>query len=258
MPGSPSDPPPSPPDPLPTAELIRLLAAARRVTGLHVILRDLSGRSGLPPAWLYHDGPACRRARGGRSAAAAGCADFCAGSVLRELAASGGGRVHACPFGLREVAVPVHSRERFLGVLFAGPLAADAPGDDLRLLLEALALRCAQLLDGAAVRGATREARIVAWIEAGLARPLALAGLAAHLGLSPSRCGHHLKELFGLTFPALVRRQRMQAAARLLAGCGAGVAEVARRVGYRDAERFARHFRAVHGAAPRAWRSARA
>lgn len=244
---------------MPTAELVSLLAAARRVTGLHVILRDLSGRSGLAPEWRYHNGTACVRARRGRTATAAGCADFCAGTVLRELAAADGGRVHTCPFGLREIAVPVHSRERFLGVLYAGPCRGGAQGvDDRRLLLEALAQRIAVLLDDAAVVGDVREARIVAWIEAGLARPLALTALAAHLRLSPSRCGHQLKELFGLTFPALVRRSRMQAAARLLIPNGESVAAVARRVGYRDPERFARHFRAQHGCTPSVWRAGRA
>lgn len=244
---------------MPTAELISLLAAARRVTGLRVILRDLSGRSGLAPEWRYHNGAPCLRARRGRTATAAGCTAFCAGTVLRELAAADRGRVHTCPFGIREIAVPVHSRERILGVLYAGPCRGGAQAsDDRRLLLEALAQRIAALLDDAAVVGDEREARIVAWIEAGLDRPLALTALAAHLGLSPSRAGHQLKELFGLTFPALVRRSRMQAAARQLAPGGAAVAAVARQVGYRDPERFARHFRAQHGCTPSAWRSGRA
>lgn len=242
--------------PAPTADILRLLAAARRVTGLTVILRDLSGRSGLPPDWRYHHGAACRRARRGRGMAP--CVAFCAGTVLRELPGTDG-RVHTCPLGVREIAVPVHSRERFLGVLYAGPCAGTAAADeDRRLLLDAVARRLAGLLDDAAVTGGEREARIVAWVEAGLARPLALPALARHLALSPSRCGHLVKELFGLTFPALVRRCRMQAAARLLAGGDERIATVARQVGYRDAERFAAHFRAVHGCPPSAFRQGRA
>lgn len=251
-----------------TDDLRSLLGAARRITGLRVIFRDQCGRSGLERAWLVHADAACSRAMGPPQGPAA-CRAFCAGSVLRELAASARGRIHTCPFGHTEIAVPVHSRERFLGVLFAGPchvgpgpLPADLIAvpdqvwlDDRLLLLEVLAGHVAGLLDEAPVAGVDRQGVIVAYIEERLAESLPLAALAAHLGLSPSRCGHHVKELFGVTYPALVRRTRMQAAARLLGSGGLSVAAVAERVGCRDADWFARHFRAVHGCSPAAWKA---
>lgn len=255
-------------NPPPTAAIQELLAAAGRVTGLRVILRDLSGRSGLGREWVNHLDPACAAAKA-RPGGFATCIAFCAGDVLRALAAGGAARIHTCPHGHTEIAVPVLARERFLGVLFAGPCHT-GPGPaaaglvavpdpvwlaDRLALLDALALRLALLLDDAPVVGKDRESRIVAFIEAHLDRPLALAELAAHLELSTSRCGHHIKELFGVTFPALVRRTRMQVAARLLsAEPDLAVGEVAHRVGCQDLDWFTRHFRIVHGCSPVAWR----
>lgn len=248
-------------------QLRDLLGAARRLTGLRVIFRDLSGRSGLEREWIVHTDPACSRAMSGKDGRGA-CLAFCAGTVLRELAATGQGRIHRCPHGFTEIAVPVHSRERYLGVIYAGPChlgpgpappgAVVVPGPgwlaDRQIILSAIAPRIAELLDDAPVAAESdRQARIVAFIESRLAAPLPLAALAAHLGLSVSRCGHHVKELFGLTFPALVRRTRMEAAARLLGGGGLTVAEAAARVGCRDPDWFARHFRVIHGCTPAAW-----
>ena len=249
-------------------DLRALLGAARRVIGLRVIFRDQSGRSGLDGEWLFHEGPACRRAKGPPDGPAV-CWAFCAGTVLRELAATCQARIHTCPFGYTEIAVPVHSRERFLGVVFAGPCwlgEGPAPTDvapvpdrawleDRLLLLRGLAQQIAAVLDEAPVVESDRQARIVAFIEANLAGDLQLSDLAAALDLSPSRSGHLVKELFGLTFPALVRRTRMQAAARHLAAGGLGVAEVAAKVGCHDAAWFARQFRLVHGMTPSAWRA---
>ncbi|MEK7414411.1 MAG: AraC family transcriptional regulator [Planctomycetota bacterium] len=251
----------------PTATIRDLLAAARRLTGLRVIFRDLSGRSGLDVEWMYHQDSACQRMRVGRQGAAT-CVGFCAGSVLRDMAAHAQARVHVCPFGFTEIVVPVQRREHLLGVLYAGPChvgSGKAEADlvpvpnptwlaDRQLLLEALALRLGDVLDGARALGDDRPALIIAWIEAGLSGTLPLAGLAQHLGLSSSRCGHHVKELFGVTFPTLVRRTRMQAAARMLAKDGVSVAAAAQRVGCRDMDWFSRQFRGVHGCTPAVWR----
>jgi AraC-like DNA-binding protein len=237
--------------------LLHLLAATRAVTGLRVIFRDLSGRSALPGEWMHHNGPGCLAAKAAPGGFAR-CIAFCAGSVLRELAAEGRPRIHTCPFGKVEIAIPVHNNDSYLGVLFAGLPEGTAPPErawleDRLAVLEAVAGHIAVLIAGTAVVGDDRQARIVAHLEQHLHDHITLTDLAHRIGLSPSRCGHHVRELFGITFPALVRRIRMQTAARLLAQHGLSVAEAAARVGCRDRDWFARHFREIHGCTPATW-----
>lgn len=238
-----------------TITIQRLLVAARAVTDLRVIYRDLSGRSGLDGEWAYHLGPDCLAAKAGGGIRR--CIAFCAGSVLRELAADGRARTHQCPFGRTEIALPVLVGDSILGVLYAGIDGArrhdQAWLEDRQVLLEAVALRIAGLLDGAEVAGADLQTRILACVERGLPGPVPLTAVAREVGLSPSRCGHRVKDLFGITFPALVRRARMQLAGRLLQQGGLGVAQVAARVGCRDRDWFARQFRREHGCSPAAW-----
>lgn len=238
-----------------SAALRRLLAATRAVTGLRVIYRDLSGRSGLDGEWAYHLGPDCLAAKA--DGGIRRCIAFCAGSVLRDLAASGCARVHTCPAGRTEIAVPVLAGDSLLGVLYAGVDGGSRPADgwlaDRQALLEAVALRLAILLQGRAVAGGDLQARILACVERGLPGQVTLTAVARQVGLSPSRCGHRVKDLFGITFPALVRRARMQAAARLLQQGGLGVAQVAARVGCRDRDWFTRQFRREHGCSPAAF-----
>lgn len=248
------------------SELQELLAAASRVTGLRVIFRDIGGRADLASGWASHEDPACRRAKSSDGMKA--CIAFCAGSVLRELAEVGSARIHTCPFGHTEIAVPVHSDGRFLGVLFAGPCHL-GPGRarpdlvrvtdrawlvDRQRLLVALADSIAAALTRAEPSGNSRVARITAYIAAHLGGAVTLTALAAHLDLSPSRTGHLVKDHFGLTVPALVRRTRMEAAARMLTGSTLSIAAIAQRVGCRDRDWFTRHFRAVHGCTPAVWR----
>jgi AraC-like DNA-binding protein len=152
----------------------------------------------------------------------------------------------------------VHAGGRFLGVLFAGrapdPTLPSGWWEDRRELLAALAERVAALVADADAGSHDRQARIVAFVERHLAGRPTLGALARHLGLSPSRTGHQVKDLFGITFPALVRRLRLAAAARLLEQEGMTVQAAAARVGCRDRDWFARHFRAAYGRPPSAWR----
>jgi AraC-like DNA-binding protein len=53
-----------------------------------------------------------------------------------------------------------------------------------------------------------------------------------------------------------ITERRMREARRLLADTDLTVAEIARRVGYRDAGYFVRRFRTAHGVPPVAWRRA--
>lgn len=74
--------------------------------------------------------------------------------------------------------------------------------------------------------------------------------LAAEVGLSARQLQRRLKVSTRLTAAAYVRAVRLEQAARLLRETGAQVQEVARAVGYEDADHFARLFRQVHGVPP--------
>ena len=62
------------------------------------------------------------------------------------------------------------------------------------------------------------------------------------------------KRAFGCTVTAYVQRRRMAEAARLLVVSDATLAQVARAVGYRSAERFKELFEREQGCSPAAYR----
>jgi AraC-like DNA-binding protein len=57
-----------------------------------------------------------------------------------------------------------------------------------------------------------------------------------------------------MSYTAYLREVRMQKAARLLLESSQSVGRIAAVVGYRDASRFAQHFRRRYGLSPRAYR----
>lgn len=251
------------------AEISALLHACSRALGMRVIFRDFLDLAGLDQAQRWHLDPACMRVKENPERLR-GCVAFCAGRAINELARLPSGRVHTCPFGHTEIAVPVHLRGQYLGLIYAGPLwtgkgQAPRPGlvavdgitwiADRHLLLRTLALQIAEHLDRhLAGRTGDRRGRILAFVERCVGRELALADLATHLGISTSRCGHLVKELFGTTFPALVRGLRLTLAMRRLSEGDDPVADVARRLGFRDSGYFSRVFRREHGCTPQEYR----
>ena len=100
-------------------------------------------------------------------------------------------------------------------------------------------------------------ARAVAFIEAHHDRPIALADVARHAGLSESRLNAHFHERFGVAPGRYLARQRLRQAEVLLTETELPVAEVALRVGYGDQSAFARAFQRETGEPPAAFRRAR-
>lgn len=85
-------------------------------------------------------------------------------------------------------------------------------------------------------------------------RPFPLAELARHLGVSPKRVGHAVREACGAGFVELLTAERLRTAARMLRETGLTVADVARASGFSDLSRFHRLFRASYGTSPAAFR----
>ena len=77
--------------------------------------------------------------------------------------------------------------------------------------------------------------------------------MAGEVGLSARQLQRRLKALTGLTAAAFIRAMRLEQSARLLHDGDPQVQEVARAVGYEDADHFSRLFRQVHGVPPSAF-----
>lgn len=91
-------------------------------------------------------------------------------------------------------------------------------------------------------------------IRSDLARTWRVADLSAMAGLSPSQLHRRFLDLVGATPMDWVRRERMNAAKRLLVESDEHIADVATRCGYSDPFHFSRDFRRVTGRSPTAFR----
>jgi AraC-like DNA-binding protein len=102
----------------------------------------------------------------------------------------------------------------------------------------------------AATEGADRRAVIRRFIHENQLRETGLPALARVLGLSPTRAGHVVRELFGRSYLALRDETRLRAAADMLRATTLPLPAVAAACGFRDPSRFHRIFRRVHGMTP--------
>ena len=89
-------------------------------------------------------------------------------------------------------------------------------------------------------------------------QPYTTASLAHTAGLSASHFRRRFKATFGCTPMAYLGRVRMEQGARLIQGGELSIKEVARRVGYRDANNFSTAFKRFHGNSPQSHRGATA
>ena len=88
------------------------------------------------------------------------------------------------------------------------------------------------------------------FIQANLARPIALADIAAHLGISAYHLSHVFSEESGFTLSAYLVNSRMEKAAELLGDPSARVSETAYAVGFADPNYFGKAFRRHFGCTP--------
>jgi len=244
------------------------MAHGSAVVGLRLAFHDRLGRSGLPSEWVQHHQPCCLRHKAEQPDR---CTPFDTQEVHRAVAGRPEGRIHTCPHGFTEIAVPVMTDGLFAGVLFAGPCwtkRRPRPSADLvvppnrrwlqqrRSVVGALAWRLGQLLSGEPVHlPDDRRRRILGFLQAGMQRRLTLAELARELHLSASRAGHVVRDLFNMTFPELVRAIKAREAASLLVGTDLPIKRIAPMVGCSDPNYFSYLFRRHYGISPRQYRA---
>jgi AraC-like DNA-binding protein len=82
-------------------------------------------------------------------------------------------------------------------------------------------------------------------------RPLKVAELARHAGMSPSSFHHHFKAISGMTPIAYQKHLRLQHARRLMLLGNSGVGEASFRVGYQSPSQFSKDYRRYFGLTPR-------
>lgn len=100
-----------------------------------------------------------------------------------------------------------------------------------------------------------RLQRVVEHVDAHLAEPLDLRGLAAAAGLSPFHFARSFRQRTGVTPMAWTRVRRGLRATALLSA-GASPAEAAARAGFADQAHLTRWLRATHGTTPGRYRAA--
>lgn len=262
--------------PLPTAPLDARLAAIEQALNVTLTVRDLTG-------WLR--GPDGKvlinsryRSHQQHTVCASGftsaCVQHCRHAASAALRTQRSALVTCCWKHVREVLVPVIRHATLHGYLFAGMWRdATVPTDvwasawrQLPLWDEARSHRIATVLttlvDGLwhaadearnAPLSDDRQGRIRSFIRANLAR--GRIGLARHLGLSPSRTSHAVRESCGVSLQRLLMEERVAAAQRLLADSELSIADIGARIGWNDAPHFTRLFRRSTGLPPGAWRS---
>jgi AraC-like DNA-binding protein len=252
----------------PAPAIIRILQAYSRSTGMAACVHDVYQLGGLPNRWREHWNQPCREVKHRHQA---DCARFCGGEVHRALEGRPNGRIHRCPFGFSDIAVPIARDGRMLGVLFSGtfwvrrsppphpalPLLRDARSrEDRRILLQATATQLADLLAPDATSAGHRDRRqdILAHLHRNLPNPIRLRDVAERIGLSESRTGHVIRELFGTTFPSLVLSVRLTEAARLLTITDETAAQIGSSLAFCDQSHFTRTFSRRYGMSPMAYR----
>lgn len=95
---------------------------------------------------------------------------------------------------------------------------------------------------------------VLHYIRENLGQPLTVDQLARFASLSPSRFHAQFNADFGCSPMRYVKQQRLEKAARLLAGANSKLAEIADLTGFADAFHLSHAFKSRYGVAPRVYR----
>ncbi|WP_310393855.1 helix-turn-helix transcriptional regulator [Hymenobacter sp.] len=128
----------------------------------------------------------------------------------------------------------------------------------LYLFFARLARRPHQALPAPRPDDVRRLMQARARLLADLARPPALAALAAGAGLSETRLKTLFRQVFGLSVYSYFQQARMAEARRLLQNPALSVADVGERLGFTNLSHFARLFRTAAGTTPKKFAKAQA
>lgn len=162
--------------------------------------------------------------------------------------------------GGQRLRVPAEDRPAWLAQL--ADLDAELRGrrdgyaDAARAHLTLLLVRLGRLgIDGPDELGVDPlVAQVLEVVENRYHEAISLRDVAAAVGLTPGHLTTVVGRATGRTVQQWITERRMREARRLLADTDLTVADIARRIGYRDAGYFVRRFRTAHRVTPTAWR----
>ena len=241
-------------------QIVRLLEAAERALSCSVCIHDFFQQMTLPGHWQRHHGKGCAAYRLPNLPE---CKAFDGQRIHQELAQSMEGQTHVCPFGLREVAVPILAGGRYAGVLFAGDFPSERHGDGAdqdghRLVLLCIAQNIGRMLSGQDQTPVpdSRGRIIMAWIEEHMDATPMLKDLARRLCLSPSRAARVVRDHFNMSLTELVQTTKLNNAAYWLTVDNMPVGEIASMLGYCNQAYFTRLFTRRFGQCPTRYRHA--
>lgn len=245
--------------------VLSLLESGQRLTGLSLTLKLFSSDVMLPAGFSHHTTPACKMMKERRELS---CAEFVFRNILVEVPALPEGRIHTCPHGFTEIAVPVSRDGVVYGVLLGGQCWREEtppPSEDLivpedetwledrRHMLLCMAGEIGRLL----LRSDPSDARsdqIRSFVQSHHHRSVTIRELARELHLSPSRARHVVRECFGVSFTSLVNNFRLERAAELLESTNLPVVHIGDLVGIPDQSYLTRLFTRRYRISPRRYR----
>jgi AraC-like DNA-binding protein len=245
--------------------VIDLIESGERTTGLSLTLKLFESDLRLPSRITLHLTPVCQAMKKLNQYA---CNHFVYRDVLVSVPSLPEGRIHRCPHGLTEIAVPVSRDGVVQGVLLGGQCwtGSEPPPyqgliipkdehwlEDRRRVLLCLAGELGRIL----IRRGFDNSRadlISAYIHRSYQGEVSIEGLALELHLSPSRTRHVVRESFGLSFTNVVNSYRMEKAAELLETSQLAVGEISSLVGIDDQAYLTRQFTHRYRMSPLKWR----
>lgn len=245
--------------------IIKLLEASARVADLSICLHDGIYKFELPLEWSTHSGRFCRAVKAKHLQE---CVDFDMFEVHNAIAADPAGRIHVCPFGITEIAVPIFLGHVLAGVLFASSRSQQKTSsekyklqivpsrawfEDRRMMLQMLAKQLGALLHGESkdvLEEYKRRNDIFNFLLSRIYESTSLKMLANHINLSPTRTGHVVKDIFKMTLPQLNNSIKLQEALRMLLTTDLRINEISYRLKYSEQSYFSRIFKEKYSVTP--------
>lgn len=93
-----------------------------------------------------------------------------------------------------------------------------------------------------------------AYIQEHLSKPIYLADVAKHIGVSEVTFSHYFRTRTGKTFPSYLNELRIARVCRFLAETDDTVSQIAWACGFDSMANFLKHFKRIHGCTPREYR----